>query len=183
MRSWTRRAQVVSRIISDDTWGSYFSAVAGASGAIFALLFVAMQVQIRTWRGNPLRIYAVALALFELAAPLFISLVALMPGATWHIGARGVAVVGCIAAAGHLVVLARFHARDTAREPGKRTISRLDVVRVGIGTIGSLLLFAWLLRSTYRGGIEDVGWICLWLVLWGLIESFVFLAHWRPLSD
>lgn len=157
--------------------------MAGASGAIFALLFVAMQVQIRTWRGNPLRIYAVALALFELAAPLFISLVALMPGATWYIGSAFVAVIGCVAAIGHLVMLAKHRPVDTARAADRRTVTRTDIVRVGLGAVGSILLFGWLLVSACTGGIESVGWICLWLVLWGLIESFVFLAHWRPLSD
>lgn len=57
--------------------------MAGASGAIFALLFVAVQVRIDSWRSEPVRIYAVALALFEMASPLVISLVVAMPGDTW----------------------------------------------------------------------------------------------------
>ena len=73
-----RALAVGSDIINDDNWGPYFSTVAGASGAIFALLFVAMQVRIDAWRGEPVRIYAVALALFELAVPLMISLIAVM---------------------------------------------------------------------------------------------------------
>ena len=91
----------------DDPWTNYFTAIAGASGAIFALLFVGMQVRLDVWRGNLLRIYAVALALFELAVPLIISVIVLMPQDTWQTGARIVGPIGVCAAIGHVLMYLR----------------------------------------------------------------------------
>jgi hypothetical protein len=169
----------------DDNWGSYFSTVAGTSGAIFALLFVAMQVRIDSWRSEPLRIYAVALALFELAMPLVISLVVVMPGNTWWIGARTVGFLGILAVIGHCVMYG-YTCRSKRTPPsGEPVTTRSDTIRVVAGSLGSLALFLLLIVSSCfkNDGIRVSAWICLWLVILGLIESFVFLAQWRNISS
>jgi hypothetical protein len=177
-----RALAVGSDIINDDNWGPYFSTVAGASGAIFALLFVAMQVRIDAWRGEPVRIYAVALALFELAVPLMISLIAVMPGNTSWIGARIAGILGIIAVIGHCVTYGLVRRRGRTLPNGEPVIRLADTLRVVAGSIGSLVLFALLIVSSHCDNIDMAAWICLWLVILGLIESFVFLAHWKNIS-
>lgn len=170
----------------DDPWTNYFTAIAGASGAIFALLFVGMQVRLDVWRGNLLRIYAVALALFELAVPLIISLIVLMPQDTWQTGARIVGPIGVCAAIGHVLMYLRVRRAVTFDHQRRAPITRLDSVRVWLGSAGSVQLFGLLLLSTLRCwpyyGIASAAWICLWLVILGITESFVFLANWDVVS-
>ena len=170
----------------DGPWTNYFTAIAGASGAIFALLFVGMQVRLDVWLGKPLRIYAVALALFELAAPLIISLIVLMPDDTWRIGARIVGPIGVLAAIGHVYLYLRVRSAAEVDHQRRPPISFSDSLRVWLGSAGSLLLFGSLLLCTLTcwpcDGLASAAWICLWLVILGITESFVFLANWRVIS-
>jgi hypothetical protein len=125
----------------DDPWTTYFTAIAGASGAIFALLFVGMQVRLDVWRGNLLRIYAVALALFELAVPLIIILIVLMPQDTWQTGARIVGPTGVCTAIGHVLMHLRVRRAVAFDHQRRAPITRLDSVRVWLGSAGSVQLF------------------------------------------
>jgi peptidoglycan/LPS O-acetylase OafA/YrhL len=105
----------------------YFSAVAGVTGAIFALVFVAMQVRLDAWIGNHLRSYAVVFTLNELAAPLFLSLISLMPHHPWQVGARIVAGLGFLVVAGQLVTYVFVRRRN-------EHVSRIDHFRVVVGS-------------------------------------------------
>lgn len=162
--------------MTEDDWVPYFTAIAGAGGAILALLFIGMQLKMTAWRGSPLRTYAVVLALVELSVPVVLSLIVLMPGETWTYGAKITGGVGLLFAGLHLTVLAvvlRFPRIDPTHRP-----TDLDITRIVVGTVGSASLFAWLLRSSLHGNLTSVGWISLWFLVLGLAESFVFLGHW-----
>ena len=97
-----------------------------------------MQVRLDVWRGNLLRIYAVALALFELAVPLIIILIVLMPQDTWQTGARIVGPVGVCAAIGHVLMYLRVRRAVAFDHQLAAPITRLDSVRVWLGSAGSV---------------------------------------------
>jgi hypothetical protein len=100
-----------------------------------------MQVRLDVWRGNLLRIYAVALALFELAVPLIIILIVLMPQDTWQTGARIVGPTGVCTAIGHVLMHLRVRRAVAFDHQRRAPITRLDSVRVWLGSAGSVQLF------------------------------------------
>jgi len=141
-----------------------------------------MQVRLQAWTGSLLRTYAVVLALVELAAPLVLSLIVLMPYDTWQLGAIITGGVGLVASLMHPVILwsTPNGGKGTKVVDTLRKTSTIDTARVIVGTLGSTALFTWLLVSGLGGyDIVSVAWICLWLVVLGITESFVFLTHWR----
>lgn len=145
-----------------------------------------MQVRLDAWKGKPLRVYAVALALLELAVPLIISLNVLMPDDTWRLGARITGPVGVVAAIGHVCLYLRVRRSVTLDRHRQPPITRSDSLRVWVGSGGSILLFGSLVCCTIRCwpwvGITSAAWICLWLVILGITESFVFLANWQVIG-
>jgi hypothetical protein len=158
----------------------YFSAVAGVTGAIFALVFVAMQVRLDAWIGNHLRSYAVVFTLNELAAPLFLSLISLMPHHPWQVGARIVAAIGLLIVLGQLLTYAMVQRRN---EP----VSRIDHFRVVVGSAVSATVFASLIFASFFHAVTWIAGVCLWQVMSGITQALVLLAGWRgpaePVED
>ena len=162
-------------------WTNYFTAVAGASGAIFGLLFLGVQFKSAHWRNDSLRVYGAVVALWEVAAPLLVSLIVLMPHSTWETAATVVGTTGATIAVGHLAALCW-----RIRRPGKHgSIRWPDSARICAGSIGSGALFGLLLISPQRFdppiALATIAWTCLFLVVLGIIDAFVFLANWQAL--
>lgn len=154
----------------------YFSAVAGVTGAIFALVFVAMQVRLDAWIGDPLRSYAVVFTLDELAAPLFLSLIFLMPHHPWQAAARVVGTFGLIVVAGQVFTYVVVRRRG-------RGVSRVDRFRVIVGSSISGCVFASLIVASFYYGVTWIAGVCLWFVMSGIAQALTLLAGWRGESD
>jgi len=154
----------------------YFSAVAGITGAIFALVFVAMQVRLDAWIGDQLRSYAVVFTLNELGAPLFLSLISLMPHHPWQAGARIVAVVGLLVVAGQLMTYMVVLRRN---EP----VSRIDHFRVVVGSAVSAAVFGSLIFASFFYAVTWIAAICLWQVMSGITQALILLAGWRSPAE
>jgi hypothetical protein len=142
------------------------------TGAIFALVFVAMQVRLDAWIGNQLRSYAVVFTLNELAVPLFISLICLMPHHPWQVGARVVAAIGLLIVASQVVTYLMVVRRNLP-------VSRIDHFRVVVGSALSAVVFASLIFASFFYAVTWIANVCLWQVMSGITQALFLLAGWR----
>jgi hypothetical protein len=85
----------------------------------------------------------VALALIEVAALLFVSLVCLLPRDSLSLGGCIVATLGVIVAVGHIVAYAIVSV--CSQQHGQSDVTRRDTVRVIFGSAGTLTAFGLLM--------------------------------------
>ncbi|WHU45092.1 hypothetical protein QNM97_13635 [Gordonia sp. L191] len=162
----------------EQEWVSFFSVVAGATAAIFALTFVAMQTRHRVWTQNRLSVYAVAFTLAELAAPMFVSLIAIIPGHPWRIGVAIVATIGLALVIGQVVLTAIANLVEWLPDRRRWNTAQAVLSLVISGSVFGVLTASWVL-----GQIALAGWLCVWLVTSGITESFLILLIGSADSD
>ncbi|OBA68228.1 hypothetical protein A5780_08745 [Nocardia sp. 852002-20019_SCH5090214] len=166
-------------------WMKYFEVIALVSGAVLVLLFVGLQVGFDRWHEpqlRSLRSYVAATVLLELVAPLGISLFALLPGQRWWIASFIAAGLGAIGIVGHSELYRRDKKRDKGRAQQRQQtlLQGFDRFQVWASAIIStiaygLLLFGALYRN-YPVWLPIVGYVCIWLIVSGLFESWVLVT-------
>ncbi|MGY2062610.1 hypothetical protein ACW9HQ_47655, partial [Nocardia gipuzkoensis] len=148
----------------DEQWRDFFTAIASATGAIFALLFLSLQVREIRWRGNLIRTYSTGLALLELAAPLFVSLIALIPPHHWQAAAGAIGIVGLVVLFGFLTTFGVERIRH--RHP----FQALDWYQFSGSFLVSGTVYVALLSQAWADerGLGRIGFLCVWLTISGV---------------
>ncbi|OZE10081.1 hypothetical protein CH249_14350 [Rhodococcus sp. 05-2255-3B1] len=158
---------------------SYYVTIATVTGALFAVLFVALQVGFERWRTTALRTYSAFFTLAELAAPLFVSLIALLPNVDkWWLGARIVGVLGLCFVVAFIVL---FVSAAWRRLP----LDYLDKWQIVGSTLLSGSAFAVWVWKSFAGddGRAWVAALCVWLAMSGITEAWLILIGSRPQPD
>ncbi|WP_145691225.1 hypothetical protein [Rhodococcus rhodochrous] len=191
-------------------WSGYFGPLSSATAAIFAIFFVAYQVN-TSWRGKnrELQRYSALVALYELAAPLMISLAALLP-TPWGGWLLGPCLVGTIGMGlggygRHRMYRKYYHKRSETMTD--KELKR-EWFNYHLGSIVNIFVFGATLVGGVSGLVSFLGYnytsqpgiVSSWLPLitwkafalvgiwtvavscWWLIISGIYQS-WRQLSD
>lgn len=114
------------------------------------------------------------MTLLELAGPLFISLIALMPAHVWQIGPVVVAILGYLSILGYFILY--YYCCITARPE----VRWYDHMRGIIGTIFLSLVYTMILLSTMQSdvkhGLYMLAAACIWQVMSGVTQSWLLIS-------
>jgi hypothetical protein len=146
------------------------------SGAILALLFVALQVSQIPWDEVPLRRAAAVRSLIELASPLIVGLFALYPGGWWWLGALVAGCAGLASVIWYLImyILLRRQGYKMTWYDQQQAIGGSSVTP----TIYVLMLVGSYLNNDF--GLHLVGWLCIWGTTAGVVQSWLLLTVKAP---
>lgn len=150
-----------------DSWHDFSSASASASATIFAVLFAAVQFRHAHWSASRLRIHIVLGGIFELLLPVVASLIWLIPGAPWQLGAGLTGSLGWIS----LIVLTTAFLRHGA-EMAKYECLVASLLPLSAAVYTVDLLAAFDLFSQSR---EWAAATFVWLIISGASESWAAL--------
>ncbi|WP_433598961.1 hypothetical protein ACQPXH_25130 [Nocardia sp. CA-135953] len=175
-------------------WVGFFTTVVGIAGAIFALLFVGLQLGHGRWFDDPRRKLAAESALTELAAPLFVGLIAVIPGNPWRLGA---VIVGCVGISvqarswhGHLRTFSQPQYDVKYRAPGSFDKSQAWLGWLSFAVYAGLIVggfhrVTWWPNGrtapvfgfvTQDFGLYLIASLCIWLVMSGVTEAWALLV-------
>src|SRR3954451_14733672 len=141
---------------------SLFESLAGASAAILALVLATFQLNIDRWRAHPLREPVALITLAELAAPLFFSLMFLLPTHPWRWSGVLPGGLGYLAIIWHTVQY--FRCRNKAE--------RFDHFQMWLGNAIVLFTFsalAWSPSLPWKAGVS------IWFILSAVTEAWFFI--------
>ena len=145
-------------------WIGFFQTMAQVSITVFSLMFVAMQVRHKEWRGTQLRTIAAISALVELFVPMFTSMIILMAGHPWKVAAVLGGGLGLVAVGSHWFLYRRY--KEIADDFDQRQMR---------WSLLSLLAYSLLAVSALGLGLYMLSGICLWLLLSGSFEAWYVL--------
>lgn len=150
-------------------WIAFYSAIAALSATLFSVMFLALQVRWRLWKGSRLRRVVATSALAELMIPLFSSIILLMPAHPWRIA---VWVTGLF---GIAVVLSHWSVFITHRAEA----AEYDRIQAITGWL-SFCIYFFLFVSGFlpsRLGVYILASLSVWLLFSGASESWLLLTH------
>ena len=157
-------------------WADFFTVLTPVAATILGLLFVGLQIAVTTWELAPLRQAAAYRHLLEIATPVGIGLVALLPGGRWWLGGYiggGIGVVSVV-----LYWLA-FAVLSSSPKNGYDFFEIL-LSLLSVAMYGGILRGSWLNDVNTVCGIQLVGWLCLWFVMAGVTQSWMLLVVKAP---
>lgn len=165
-RSSTTTWFQIREISVEQDWIGFFQTMAQVSITVFSLMFVAMQVRHKEWRGTQLRTIAAISALVELFVPMFTSMIILMAGHPWKVAAILGGGLGLVAVGSHWFLYRSY--REIADDFDQRQM-RLSLI--------SLFTYSLLAVSALGQGLGlyMLSGICLWLLLSGSFEAWYVL--------
>lgn len=191
-------------------WSGYFGPLSAVAAAIFAIFFVAFQVN-TSWRAEnrELQRHSALVALYELAAPLMVSLAALLPTlwAGWLLGPCLAGMIGVYLGGIQRYRMFRGYAKRrwrsmTVRERKHERINfrwgtPINTVVFGAmflggvsgltSSLGFFLTFRaevgweWLPGPSVWRVLAEIGFWCVAVASWWLVQSGVYQS-WRQLS-
>jgi hypothetical protein len=143
---------------------SFFEVLAGASAAILALVLATFQLNIDRWRAHPLREPVALVTLAELAAPLFFSLMFLLPSHPWRW--TGVLPGGV----GYLAII--LHVSQYIR--WRSEAERFDHIQLWIGN--SIVVFTFSVLA-WSSSLPWKAAVCIWFIFSGVTEAWFFIPR------
>ncbi|SDE28455.1 hypothetical protein SAMN04488581_3768 [Mycolicibacterium neoaurum] len=160
-----------------DEWVTFFTVLAQISGAVLALLFVALQTQVNQWRDAPLRQTAAVRNLIELSAPLVISLFALFPGGIWWLGGIIVGTIGVVTVPLYIAMYIKEKRKDQPK------IGGYEKVQLWAGSIALPLIYGTVVAFSIVNtdlGLTIVSWLAVWSLASGIAQTWYLLASKTP---
>ncbi|GII23807.1 hypothetical protein [Planosporangium mesophilum] len=152
-----------------DAWVPYFQNLTAVAAALLAIAFLTFQFRSDIWRTHPLKQTVAITTLGELAAPMFLGILFLMPGHPWVLGGRLVGVGGYLIMAWHVAVFIRY----------RRLADRFDKWQL-CGVAITVVTFSFLL---WWDSLDVKAYTAAWMIFSGFSEAWVFLVPHKPAVD